>query len=153
MQLCDRYGRRPSRVVGVFFLLIGRSFIFMKAMSKIKLNTFVRLSKIRKRKTISHELLHAFIWIVRKYFLFLHKWGHHIILTEMNFCLVNVYLKYKIFRNKYIADTGRMVHLCVWHLHLYEFCLSLSLSSLSVFHHKWSYCYGFYEIEMTINFV
>lgn len=61
MQLCDRYGRRPSRVVGVFFLLIGRSFIFMKAMSKIKLNTFVRLSKIRKRKTISHELLHAFI--------------------------------------------------------------------------------------------
>lgn len=44
-----------------FFFLIGRSFIFMKAMSKIKLNTFVPLSKIRKRKTISHELLHAFI--------------------------------------------------------------------------------------------
>lgn len=61
MQLCDRYGRRPSRVVGFFFLLIGRSFIFMKAMSKIKLNTFVRISKIRERKTISHELLHAFI--------------------------------------------------------------------------------------------
>lgn len=48
-------------LLGFFFLLIGRSFIFMKAMSKIKLNTFVRLSKIRKRKTISHELLHAFI--------------------------------------------------------------------------------------------
>lgn len=48
-------------LLGFFFLLIGRSFIFMKAMSKIRLNTFVRLSKIRKRKTISHELLHAFI--------------------------------------------------------------------------------------------
>lgn len=108
-------------LLGFFFLLIGWLFIFMKVMSKIRLNIFVWLLKIRKRKIILYELLYVFIWIVRKYFFFFYKWGYYIILIEMNFCLVNVYLKYKIFRNKYIVDIGRMVYLCVWYFYLYEF--------------------------------
>lgn len=48
-------------LLGFFFLLIGRLFIFMKVMSKIKLNIFVRILKIRKRKIILYELLYVFI--------------------------------------------------------------------------------------------